>query len=92
MKKSLITRFLTLACTFTAVATLNAQSINVVPNPNAPGTFTWSSNGGAVSGYSGTPIVLKNSLVLEYNPSGTSDLTLIHQQLAVYNGGGDTPT
>lgn len=63
-----------------------AQNITVVPNPNAPSIFAWSGSG-ALSGYSGTPIVLNNSLVLEYNGSGTSDLAQVTQQLAVHNGG-----
>ena len=87
MKKKLLAYLLTLACIFSAVITLNAQTINVIPNPNAPGTFTWSSNGGALSGYTGTPIIFNNSLVLEYNATNTSDLTLIKQQLAVYKDG-----
>lgn len=63
-----------------------AQNITVVPNPNAPSIFAWTGSG-ALSGYTGTPAVLGNSLVLEYNATGTSDLAQITQQLAVYNGG-----
>ena len=87
MKKSLRVHLLVAISMFIGFTALNAQSINVVPNPSAPGTFTWSTNGGALSGYSGTPIVFKNSLVLEYNPDATSDPALIHQQLAVYTVG-----
>ena len=87
MRKKLLTHLLTLACTFSTVINLTAQSINVVPNPNAPGSFTWSGTGGALSGYTGTPIIFNNSLVLEYNATNTSDLTLIKQQLAVYKDG-----
>ena len=88
MKKNLLTHLLILAGTFSAVITSNAQSITVVPNPNAPGTFAWTGFG-PLSGYSGTPIILKNSLVVEYNSTSTSDTTrgIGKQQLAVYNGG-----
>lgn len=63
-----------------------AQSINVVPNPNRPDLFAWTGSG-ALSGYAGNPIVLGNSLVLEYNAGGTSDVSQAVIQLAVYNGG-----
>ena len=62
------------------------QGITVVPNPSRPDIFAWTGSG-ALSGYTGTPIVFNNSLVLEYNATGTSDPTQITQQLAVYNGG-----
>ena len=71
-------------CSMTAP--IQAQTISVVPNPTAPSIFAWS-GGGAVSGYTGTPIELNGSLVLEYNPTGTSDLTQVKLQLAVYKGG-----
>lgn len=70
-----------LACVFSF-----AQNITVVPNPAAPFIFAWTGNG-ALSGYTGTPIIFKNSLVLEYNPTGTSDLAQVKQQLAVYTSG-----
>ena len=60
--------------------------ISVVANPTAqPSLFSWTGTG-AYSGYTGTPIVFNNSLVLEYNPGGSSDLAQVKQQLAVYNG------
>lgn len=65
---------------------VNAQSITVVPNPNAPGIFAWTSYG-PLSGYAGTPIILNSSLVLEYNATGTSDTSQAKVQLAVYTGG-----
>ena len=86
MRKDLRIRFLVLVCTFSLVTSLNGQNINVVPNPNAPGLFAWSGSG-ALSGYTGNPIVFNNTLVLEYNATSTSDVTQIIQQLAVYNGG-----
>lgn len=86
MKKNLLTHLLIVVCTFSTVITLNAQSITVVPNPNAPAIFAWTGSG-ALSGYAGAPIILNNSLVLEYNASVTSDQTRITLQLAVYNGG-----
>lgn len=70
-------------CSFTPVV---SQNITTVPNPNAPSIFGWSGSG-ALSGYTGTPALFNNSLVLEYNPSGTSDIAQLVQQLAVYNGG-----
>jgi hypothetical protein len=86
MKKNVITSVLFIVGMLNAIITLDAQSINVVPNPNAPGFFTWSS-GGELSGYAGTPIILNNSLVLEYNATTTSDPTQAKLQLAVYTGG-----
>lgn len=68
------------------ITRLAAQNITVVPNPNAPSIFAWTGSG-ALSGYTGTPIVLNNSLVLQYNATGTSDLAQVKQQLAVYTGG-----
>jgi Secretion system C-terminal sorting domain len=85
--KKLLTHLFTVASAFSTVITLNAQSINVVPNPTSTGSFTWASTGGALSGYTGTPIIFNNSLVLEYNATGTSDVTQIKQQLAVYKDG-----
>jgi hypothetical protein len=64
----------------------NAQTISVVPNPAAPGLFAWTGSG-PLSGYSSIPVVLNNSMVVQYNPSPTSDLTQTQQQLAVYTGG-----
>ncbi len=87
MKKHLLAYFPVLAFTFSGFITLHAQSIHVVPNPTAPNAFTYSNNSGALSGYSGTPIILNNSLVLEYNPTTTSDPTQIKLQLAVYTVG-----
>ncbi len=84
MKKHLLTCLL-IACAF-SITNLNAQTIQVVPNPNAPDLFAYTS-GGALSGYTGNPIVYNNSLVLEYNGTGSSDVTEIIEQLAVYTGG-----
>ena len=83
MKKYLL---FILIITSSAAATLTAQNITVVPNPGAPDFFAWTGSG-ALSGYTGTPVVLGNSLVLEYNAGATSDIGQIVQQLAVYNGG-----
>lgn len=83
----LFTRFIVCVCACNAVSILFAQDIHVVPNPTSqPDIFAWSGSG-ALSGYTGTPVVLNNSLVLEYNPTGTSDLAQIKQQLAVYKTG-----
>ena len=86
MLKNLLTHLCILACTFSAVTALKAQGIAVVPNPNAPDIFVWSGSG-ALSGYTGNPVVFNNSLVLEYNATGNSDQAQIIQQLAVYTGG-----
>jgi len=86
MKKKLLIHFFIIACFLGSAVTLYAQSINVVPNPNAAGSFTWAANG-ALSGYTGNPIVFNNSLVLEYNGTTTADPTQIVQQLAVYKDG-----
>ncbi len=86
MKKNLRSLLFAITCSFSTVIILNAQSINVVPNPNVPSIFAWTGSG-SLSGYAGTPIILNNSLILEYNATGTSDQTQIKLQLAVYNGG-----
>ena len=65
---------------------LQAQNITVLPNPTKPEIFAWTGSG-ALSGYTGTPIVFNNSLVLEYNATGTSDISQVKQQLAVYKTG-----
>ncbi len=69
----------------------SAQSINVVPNPSTPGIFAWTGSG-ALSGYAGNADTLNNTLVLEYNASGTSDTASsgFKLQLAVYNAGNNT--
>ena len=85
MKNYLPPCLLTFTCILSFII-LNAQSITIVPNPNAPDIFTWSGSG-VLSGYAGTPIVFNNSLVLEYNPSPTSDQTQVKLQLAVYKAG-----
>ena len=84
MKQKLLTLIIIVltACTF---FTGKAQTITVVPNPTNPGTFTWTGYG-PLSGYSGTPVVLNNTLVLEYNPDPSSDTAQVRLQLAVYNG------
>jgi hypothetical protein len=86
MVKNLCNFILSLACAFGIAGTASSQSISVVPNPSAPSIFAWSGSG-ALSGYSGNPILYNNTLVLEYNASGTSDPTQIVLQLAVYSGG-----
>ena len=86
MKKSLRAALVFCLSFFCPLAALQAQNITVVPNPSQPNPFIYTGTG-ALSGYSGNPIVLNNSLVLEYNPSGTSDQNQIVQQLAVYTGG-----
>ena len=86
MKKKLLIQVLTLTFYFCSTAALYSQNINVVPNPNAPGSFTWT-NGGALSGYTGNPIVFNNSLVLEYNGTTSANPAQIVQQLAVYKDG-----
>ena len=63
-----------------------------MPNPNAPGSFSWVNNGipNALSGYAGGPIVFNNTLVLEYNATNNATVSSTVQatiQLAVYNGG-----
>ncbi|MEO8862339.1 MAG: T9SS type A sorting domain-containing protein [Ginsengibacter sp.] len=86
MKRILRFTSIIIAFALAPFASLNAQNIHIVPNPGAPGMFSWSGSG-ALSGYAGTPIIFNNSLVLEYNATSTSDLTLIKLQLAVYTGG-----
>lgn len=86
MKKYLLTHLLLIVFTVNDFTILKAQNITVVPNPTVPDIFAWTGSG-ALSAYTGTPIVLNNSLVLEYNPTGTSDLAQIKQQLAVYKTG-----
>ena len=69
----------------------NTQTFDVVPNPTSTGSFQILGAGGAASGYAGTPIAFKNSLVLEYNASNVNQNyfagTQTTLQLAVYNGG-----
>lgn len=89
MRKNLRIRLLVLACTISTGINLNAQSINVVPNPTSTGSFTWAGTGGALSGYAGNPIIFNNSLVLEYNGGSTSDTSNTKLQLAVYSGSGN---
>ena len=65
---------------------LRAQTIQVVPNPDAPVSFSYS--GGPLSGYAGNPIILNNSLSLQYQPASSSfsgDSSYILQQ-ATYSG------
>ena len=76
----------TLVVFLMGISWLPAQTISVVPNPSAPPLFTWTGSG-ALSGYAGNAITFNNTLVLEYNATGTSDQTQIILQLAVYNGG-----
>ncbi len=87
MKNLLQQTILLFGILFTANA-LDAQSINIVANPTVPDIFAWTS-GGALSGYAGSPILFNNTLVLQYNPSATSDPSSpdFKIQLAVYNGG-----
>jgi len=86
LKKYLLPYLFTLVFTGTAPVTLTAQNIAVVPNPTVPDIFAWTGSG-AYSGYTGAPIVLNNSLVLQYNATGTSDLSQVKLQLAVYKTG-----
>ena len=86
MKQKLSQLLLFAVCNFCIALTITAQNITTITNPNSPGSFTWV-NGGALSGYSGTPIIFNNTLVLEYNGSTTANPAIIKQQLAVYNGG-----
>lgn len=86
MRKKLLAYLLLFAFTTGVFTNMAAQDITVVPNPAAPDIFAWTGSG-ALSGYSGTPAILNNSLVLEYNASATSDPAQVTQQLAVYTGG-----
>lgn len=86
MKKHILTPLLTLVLAYSTLSALNAQTIHVVPNPTVPDIFAWTGSG-ALSGYTGTPIVLNNSLVLQYNATGTSNLAQVKQQLAIYKTG-----
>jgi Secretion system C-terminal sorting domain len=83
MVRNNIVAFITVLC---SVISGETQNITIVPNPTVPSLFAWTGSG-ALSGYSGDPIVFNNTLVLEYNPSGTSGQNQIVQQLAVYKGG-----
>ena len=65
---------------------VKAQNISVVPNPNRPDIFAWTGSG-ALSGFTGSSQIFNNTLVVEYNPGGTSNLSQIKQQLAVYDYG-----
>lgn len=76
---------------FFSVLSSFAQGITVVSNTSAPDLFAWEGSG-ALSGYSGTPIELNGSLILEYNPSSDSRADFIIQQLAVYTPGSTTFT
>lgn len=86
MTKNLFFYLLCVVSPLFIASVTKAQGITAVPNPNAPSIFAWTGSG-ALSGYTGTPIVLNNSLVLEYNATGTSDVNQLKQQLAVYTGG-----
>lgn len=72
-------------------ATANAQTFDVVPNPTSTGSFTVLGAGGAASGYAGTPVAFKNSLVLQYNATNFNEYyfagTQTNIQFAVYKGG-----
>ncbi len=67
------------------------QTFHTVPNPTSTGSFQILGAGGALSGYTGTPIALNNSLVLEYNASNVNQNyfagTQTTIQLATYDGG-----
>ncbi len=86
MKQNLL-RFVTpLVFVFSIVFSLQAQTIQVVPNPDAPDIFAYS--GGPLSGYTGNPIILNGSLSLQYQPASSnfsSDSNYILQQ-AAYSG------
>ena len=81
MKRSLLLTTCILHFTIVTIA----QTISVVPNPSRPDIFAWTGSG-PLSGYSSMPVVFNNTLVVQYNPSSTSDLTQTQQQLAVYTG------
>lgn len=90
MRKKILAQLLLFTFTTGTFTTLTAQDITVVPNPSRPDIFAWTGGDGspaALSGYAGTPVIFNNSLVLEYNPSGTSAPAQIVQQLAVYKTG-----
>ena len=63
---------------------VTAQNISVVRNPNRPDIFAWMGSG-ALSGFTGNSIIFNKTLVIEYNPGSSSNLSQIKQQLAVYN-------
>lgn len=89
MKKNLPTFLLFLSCIFCAGISLNAQSIQVVPNPTTSSSFNYTQNSNieALSGYCGSPTVFNNSLVMLYNPSSNSEGSDRVIQLAIYTGG-----
>lgn len=74
------------ACIGSSILPLQAQNIVVLSNPTTPDIFAWTGSG-AYAGYTGTPIVLNNTLVLQYNATSTSNLAQVKQQLAVYTPG-----
>ena len=65
---------------------VQAQNITVIPNPNRPDIFAWTGSG-ALSGFAGNPKLFNNSIVVEYNPGGTSNVSQLKLQLAVYKSG-----
>lgn len=85
MRMQLHIRLLIMMLTYAFILSVNGQ-ITVVPNPNRPDLFAWMGNG-ALSGATGSTELFNNSLVLEYNAGGTSNLSQIKQQLAVYKWG-----
>ena len=74
--------FLLISCAFA-----KAQTITIIPNPTAPAIAAWTGTG-SLFGYSGTPIILNNQLITQYNPTGISDPATagFKLQLAVYDG------
>ncbi len=91
MKKNNFTSTILLFTACFLNITLQAQTFHTIPNPTSTGSFRILGAGGALSGYAGTPIVLNNSLVLEYNASNFNQNyfagTQTTLQLAVYKGG-----
>lgn len=89
MKTKILSKFTLAVLILLSASAIYAQNINVIPNPTASDIFIWDgSGGGALSGYAGTPIILNNSLVLEYNATGVSgnSTTQTTIQLSVYDG------
>ena len=66
MKKALLTQLLLLFA-FSCFTTLSAQNITVVPNPTSYPSFISLGPSYDLSGYTGSPFLFKNMLVLQYD-------------------------